>query len=105
MGTLLIVLGWLLVAGDIVLLVFFDQKRIQAKTTRNALISCELWSVAFNAFGALLALGGSWLLSEKMTLLSKGLLQGSSLAMAVLMNKEDLYSLCHNSLEKWRKKV
>ena len=92
LGTLLIVLGWLLVAGDIVLLVFFDQKRIQAKTTRNALISCELWSVAFNAFGALLALGGSWLLSEKMTLLSKGLFQGSSLAMAVLITS--LLLLC-----------
>ena len=77
-GTLLIVLGWLLIAGNIVLLVLFDKKRIQAKTTRNALISCELWSVAFNAFGVLLALGMSWFLF-------KSLFQGSSLAMAILM--------------------
>ncbi len=91
-GTLLIVLGWLLIAGNIVLLVLFDKKRIQAKTTRNALTSCEFWSVAFNAFGAPLALGASWLLSEKMTLLSKGLFQGSSLAMAVLMTS--LLLLC-----------
>jgi len=86
LGTSLIVLGWLLIAGDIVLLVFFDKKKISINTNRNALSSCELWSVVFNAVGILLALGMGWLLSEKMTLLSKGLFQGSSLAMMVLMS-------------------
>lgn len=85
LGPLLIVFGCFLILGDIILIAFFDKKNILANATRNALISCEVWSAVFNAIGAFLALGISWLLSEKIAFFSKGLFQGSGLAIEVLM--------------------
>jgi hypothetical protein len=84
-GTLLIVLGLLFLAGNIVIGVFLSRKTIKEGFKRSALFSFEAWNAGFNVVGLAIALAAGWLFSEKMTTLSKGLFAGSSLAIITLV--------------------